>query len=130
VLPLLCDLSCDRGTPPVIFSTCAATFTTCTLARVHGALIHLKLGLTTAIVISSHDTAREAFTRHHRCLTARAIPRVLVEVCGVAAKLGPAVEDPVRHCSHAPLHPVKPRWLARHNLILAISHFVSQAIGC
>ncbi|GJN16008.1 hypothetical protein PR202_gb02958 [Eleusine coracana subsp. coracana] len=44
------------------------------LARVHGPVMHLKLGLTTAVVISSCDAAREAFTRHDRRLPARAVP--------------------------------------------------------
>lgn len=44
------------------------------LARVHGPVLRLKLGLTTAVVISSRDAAAEAFTRHGRRLAARAIP--------------------------------------------------------
>ena len=44
------------------------------LARVHGPVMRLKLGLTTAVVISSRDAAREAFTRHDRALSARAVP--------------------------------------------------------
>ncbi|KAL6647413.1 hypothetical protein ACP70R_014850 [Stipagrostis hirtigluma subsp. patula] len=44
------------------------------LARVHGPVMRLKLGLTTAVVVSSRDAAREAFTRHDRRLAARAVP--------------------------------------------------------
>ncbi|GJN03732.1 hypothetical protein PR202_ga21208 [Eleusine coracana subsp. coracana] len=42
------------------------------LARIHGPVMRLKLGLTTAVVISSRAAAREAFTRHDRRLAARA----------------------------------------------------------
>ncbi|GJN03725.1 hypothetical protein PR202_ga21201 [Eleusine coracana subsp. coracana] len=44
------------------------------LARVHGPVMLLKMGLTTTVVVSSRDAAREAFTRHDRRLAARAIP--------------------------------------------------------
>jgi len=44
------------------------------LARVHGPVMRLKLGVTTAVVISTRDAAREAFTRQDRRLAARAIP--------------------------------------------------------
>ncbi|WVZ92573.1 hypothetical protein U9M48_038624 [Paspalum notatum var. saurae] len=44
------------------------------LARVHGPVMRLKLGLTTAVVVSSRDAAREAFTRHGRRLAARPVP--------------------------------------------------------
>ncbi|KAL6858799.1 hypothetical protein ACP4OV_017801 [Aristida adscensionis] len=44
------------------------------LARVHGPVMRLRLGLTTAVVVSSRDAAREAFTRHDRRLAARAVP--------------------------------------------------------
>ncbi|KAL6645985.1 hypothetical protein ACP70R_017593 [Stipagrostis hirtigluma subsp. patula] len=44
------------------------------LAKVYGPVMRLKLGLTTAVVISSRDAAREAFTRHDRRLAARAVP--------------------------------------------------------
>jgi cytochrome P450 len=44
------------------------------LARVHGPVMRLKLGMTTAVVISSRDAAREAFTSHDRRLAARAVP--------------------------------------------------------
>ncbi|XP_047066869.1 cytochrome P450 76M5-like [Lolium rigidum] len=44
------------------------------LARVHGPVMTLKLGLTTAVVVSSRDAAEEAFTKHDRRLAARAIP--------------------------------------------------------
>ncbi|GJN16012.1 hypothetical protein PR202_gb02962 [Eleusine coracana subsp. coracana] len=44
------------------------------LARIHGPVMRLKLGLTTAVVISSCDAAREAFMRHDRRLAARAVP--------------------------------------------------------
>ncbi|KAI4973943.1 hypothetical protein ZWY2020_041724 [Hordeum vulgare] len=40
----------------------------------HGPVMTLKLGLTTAVVVSSRDAAREAFTRHDRRLAARAVP--------------------------------------------------------
>uniref|UniRef100_A0ACD6AHR8 Uncharacterized protein n=1 Tax=Avena sativa TaxID=4498 RepID=A0ACD6AHR8_AVESA len=44
------------------------------LARVHGPVMTLKLGLTTAVVVSSCEAAGEAFTKHDRSLAARAIP--------------------------------------------------------
>ncbi|KAK3123621.1 hypothetical protein QOZ80_8AG0633760 [Eleusine coracana subsp. coracana] len=44
------------------------------LARVHGPVMFLKMGLTTTVVISSSDAAREAFTKHDRRLAARAVP--------------------------------------------------------
>ncbi|KAF7045720.1 hypothetical protein CFC21_054800 [Triticum aestivum] len=44
------------------------------LARAHGPVMTLRLGLTTAVVVSSRDAAREAFTRHDRRLAARAVP--------------------------------------------------------
>ncbi|CAM0912371.1 unnamed protein product [Alopecurus aequalis] len=44
------------------------------LARVHGPVMTLKLGLTTAVVVSSRDAAGEAFSKHDRRLAARAIP--------------------------------------------------------
>ncbi|GJN16002.1 hypothetical protein PR202_gb02952 [Eleusine coracana subsp. coracana] len=44
------------------------------LARVHGPVMRLKLGITTAVIISSRDAVREAFTRHDRRLAARAVP--------------------------------------------------------
>ncbi|RCV31432.1 hypothetical protein SETIT_6G176700v2 [Setaria italica] len=44
------------------------------LARVHGPVMRLKLGLTTAVVVSSRGAAREAFARHDRRLAARAVP--------------------------------------------------------
>ncbi|CAL4960556.1 unnamed protein product [Urochloa decumbens] len=44
------------------------------LARAHGPVMRLRLGLTTAIVISSRDAAREAFTKHDRRLSSRAVP--------------------------------------------------------
>nr|CAB3483195.1 unnamed protein product [Digitaria exilis] len=44
------------------------------LARIHGPVMSLKMGLTTAVVVSSRDAAREAFTRHDRRLAARAVP--------------------------------------------------------
>ncbi|CAO2188526.1 unnamed protein product [Urochloa humidicola] len=45
------------------------------LAVSHGApVMRLKLGLTTAVVVSSRATAREAFARHDRRLAARAVP--------------------------------------------------------
>ena len=47
------------------------------LARVHGPVMRLRLGLTTAVVVSSRDAAREAFTRHDRALSARTVPDAL-----------------------------------------------------
>uniref|UniRef100_A0A0D9X4S8 Cytochrome P450 n=1 Tax=Leersia perrieri TaxID=77586 RepID=A0A0D9X4S8_9ORYZ len=47
------------------------------LARRHGAVMSLKLGLTTTIVISSRDAVREAFTSHDRRLAARPVPDAL-----------------------------------------------------
>ncbi|CAL5005817.1 unnamed protein product [Urochloa decumbens] len=45
------------------------------LARVHGApVMRLKLGLTTAVVVSSRAAAAEAYARHDRRLAARAVP--------------------------------------------------------
>ncbi|CAL5001707.1 unnamed protein product [Urochloa decumbens] len=45
------------------------------LALSHGApVMRLKLGLTTAVVVSSRAAAAEAFTRHDRRLAARAVP--------------------------------------------------------
>ncbi|GJN03724.1 hypothetical protein PR202_ga21200 [Eleusine coracana subsp. coracana] len=43
------------------------------LARIHGPVMFLKMGLTTTVVISSRDAAREAFTRHDRRLAARTV---------------------------------------------------------
>ncbi|CAO2206972.1 unnamed protein product [Urochloa humidicola] len=45
-----------------------------TLARAHGPVMHLELGLAAAVVVSSRDAAAEAFTRHDRSLAARAVP--------------------------------------------------------
>jgi len=44
------------------------------LARVHGPVMKLKLGLVTIVVVSSRDAAREAYTRYDRHLAARAVP--------------------------------------------------------
>ncbi|KAL6858796.1 hypothetical protein ACP4OV_017798 [Aristida adscensionis] len=44
------------------------------LAHAHGPVMRLRLGLTTAVVVSSPDAAREAFTKHDRRLAARAVP--------------------------------------------------------
>ncbi|GJN03727.1 hypothetical protein PR202_ga21203 [Eleusine coracana subsp. coracana] len=44
------------------------------LARVHGPVILLKMGITTTVVVSSGDAAREAFTRHDRRLATRTVP--------------------------------------------------------
>ncbi|KAL5219884.1 hypothetical protein ABZP36_024597 [Zizania latifolia] len=44
------------------------------LARVHGPVMMLKLGLTTAVVLSSRDAAREAFTKQDRRIAARPVP--------------------------------------------------------
>ncbi|KAL6645980.1 hypothetical protein ACP70R_017588 [Stipagrostis hirtigluma subsp. patula] len=40
----------------------------------HGPVMRLTLGLTTAVVVSSRDAAREAFTKHDRRLAAHAVP--------------------------------------------------------
>ncbi|XBH60081.1 hypothetical protein VPH35_114725 [Triticum aestivum] len=44
------------------------------LARAHGRVMKLKLGLVTTVVVSSRDAAREAYTRYDRQLAARAVP--------------------------------------------------------
>ncbi|RLN04718.1 Cytochrome P450 76C4 [Panicum miliaceum] len=44
------------------------------LARAHGPVMRLRLGLTTAVVVSSRDAARGAFATHDRRLAARAVP--------------------------------------------------------
>ncbi|KAL5212646.1 hypothetical protein ABZP36_023493 [Zizania latifolia] len=44
------------------------------LASAHGGVMMLKMGLRTAVVISSSDAAREAYTKHDRRLAARAVP--------------------------------------------------------
>uniref|UniRef100_A0ACD5TRG0 Uncharacterized protein n=1 Tax=Avena sativa TaxID=4498 RepID=A0ACD5TRG0_AVESA len=44
------------------------------LAGTHGPVMMLKLGLTTAVVVSSRDAAKEAYTKHDRHLDARAVP--------------------------------------------------------
>jgi len=44
------------------------------LSRAHGPVMRLQLGLTTAVVVSSRDAAREAFAKHDRRLAARAVP--------------------------------------------------------
>ncbi|XP_037480934.1 cytochrome P450 76M5-like [Triticum dicoccoides] len=44
------------------------------LARAYGPVMTLKLGLTTAVIVSSRDAAWEAFAKHDRRLAARAIP--------------------------------------------------------
>ncbi|KAL6659697.1 hypothetical protein ACP70R_002526 [Stipagrostis hirtigluma subsp. patula] len=44
------------------------------LARSHGPVMCLEMGLTTAVVVSSRDAAREAFTKHDRRLAARNVP--------------------------------------------------------
>ena len=45
------------------------------LARAHGPVMRLRLGLTTAVVVSSRDAAREAFTTHdHGRLAWHAVP--------------------------------------------------------
>uniref|UniRef100_A0A0D9X8P7 Uncharacterized protein n=1 Tax=Leersia perrieri TaxID=77586 RepID=A0A0D9X8P7_9ORYZ len=43
------------------------------LARTYGPVMTLKMGLTTTVVISSSDAAREAFTKHDRHLAARTV---------------------------------------------------------
>ncbi|XP_040377310.1 oryzalexin E synthase-like [Oryza brachyantha] len=44
------------------------------LARVHGPVMTLKLGLTTAVVVSSRDAARVAYEKHDQRHAARAVP--------------------------------------------------------
>ncbi|KAF0898000.1 hypothetical protein E2562_001685 [Oryza meyeriana var. granulata] len=44
------------------------------LAGEYGPVMKLKLGVVTAVVVSSPDAAREAFTKHDRRLAARTIP--------------------------------------------------------
>ncbi|RCV43364.1 hypothetical protein SETIT_9G288700v2 [Setaria italica] len=46
------------------------------LARTHGPVMYLRLGLTDAVVVSSRDAASEAFMRHDRRLAGRAIPDI------------------------------------------------------
>uniref|UniRef100_A0A0E0JK66 Cytochrome P450 n=1 Tax=Oryza punctata TaxID=4537 RepID=A0A0E0JK66_ORYPU len=65
-LPLIGNLLSLRG--GVIHDKLAA------LARVYGPVMMIKLGLNDAVIISSRDAAREAFTRYDRHLAARAIP--------------------------------------------------------
>ncbi|KAM3207400.1 hypothetical protein ACQJBY_062561 [Aegilops geniculata] len=65
-LPVIGTLLCLRGGN--LHHTLAR------LARAHGPVMTLRLGLTTAVVVSSRDAAREAFTRHDRRLAARAVP--------------------------------------------------------
>ncbi|XP_048541481.1 cytochrome P450 76M5-like [Triticum urartu] len=65
-LPVIGNLLCLRGGN--LHHTLAR------LARAHGPVMTLRLGLTTAVVVSSRDVAREAFTRHDRRLAARAVP--------------------------------------------------------
>ncbi|EAY74547.1 hypothetical protein OsI_02439 [Oryza sativa Indica Group] len=65
-LPLIGNLLDLRG--GVIHDKLAA------LARVYGPVMMIKLGLNDAVIISSRDAAREAFTRYDRHLAARAIP--------------------------------------------------------
>uniref|UniRef100_A0A0E0K1E2 Cytochrome P450 n=1 Tax=Oryza punctata TaxID=4537 RepID=A0A0E0K1E2_ORYPU len=64
-LPLIGNLLSLRG---VLHQRLAS------LARVHGPVMALRLGLTTAVVVSSRDAAAEAFTKHDRRLAARVIP--------------------------------------------------------
>lgn len=46
------------------------------LARTHGPVMRLRLGLATAVVVSTRDAARDAFTRHDRRIAARTVPDV------------------------------------------------------
>ncbi|KAF2945430.1 hypothetical protein DAI22_02g216100 [Oryza sativa Japonica Group] len=64
-LPLIGNLLCLGG----IFHQTLAK-----LARVHGPVMTLKLGLTTAVVVSSAEAAREAYTKHDQRLAARPVP--------------------------------------------------------
>uniref|UniRef100_J3MTN4 Uncharacterized protein n=2 Tax=Oryza brachyantha TaxID=4533 RepID=J3MTN4_ORYBR len=63
-LPFIGNLHNLRGhRPPTLAS----------LARIYGPVMMLKMGLTTTVVISSGDAAREAFTKHDRHLAARTV---------------------------------------------------------
>uniref|UniRef100_A0A0D3F6M5 Cytochrome P450 n=1 Tax=Oryza barthii TaxID=65489 RepID=A0A0D3F6M5_9ORYZ len=53
------------------------------LARVHGPVMTLKLGLATNVVISSREAAIEAYTKYDRHLAARATPDTF-RACGFA----------------------------------------------
>ncbi|KAF0906462.1 hypothetical protein E2562_011456 [Oryza meyeriana var. granulata] len=55
------------------------------LARVYGPVMTIKLGLNNAVVISSRDAAREAFTKHDRRLAARMTPDTF-RACGFAER--------------------------------------------
>uniref|UniRef100_A0A0E0LRP3 Cytochrome P450 n=1 Tax=Oryza punctata TaxID=4537 RepID=A0A0E0LRP3_ORYPU len=69
-LPLIGNLLSLRG---VFFHHTLAS-----LARRHGPVMMLKLGLTTTVVVvSSRDAASEAFTKHDRRLAARPVPDAL-----------------------------------------------------
>ncbi|WVZ92571.1 hypothetical protein U9M48_038622 [Paspalum notatum var. saurae] len=69
-LPLVGNLLDLRGGGGNLHHTLAR------LARAHGPVMRLRLGLTTAVVVSSRDAAREAFTKHDRSLSARAVPDI------------------------------------------------------
>ncbi|CAL4946654.1 unnamed protein product [Urochloa decumbens] len=66
-LPLIGNLLDLRGGNPL-------HHTLSRLARAHGPVMRLRLGLTTTVVISSRNAAREAFTKHDRHLSSRAVP--------------------------------------------------------
>ncbi|CAO2202173.1 unnamed protein product [Urochloa humidicola] len=67
-LPLIGNLLDLRGGNGNLHHTLAR------LARAHGPVMRLELGLAAAVVISSRAAAAEAFTRHDRRLAARAVP--------------------------------------------------------
>ncbi|KAL5207778.1 hypothetical protein ABZP36_032213 [Zizania latifolia] len=53
------------------------------LARIYGRVMSLKLGFVNAVVVSSREAAKEAFTMHDRRLAARLIPDTF-RACGFA----------------------------------------------
>ncbi|KAG2584400.1 hypothetical protein PVAP13_6KG298600 [Panicum virgatum] len=64
-LPLISNLLDLRGHLHLVLAR---------LTRAHGPVMLLRLGLTTAVVISSRNAAREAFAKHDRRLAARVVP--------------------------------------------------------
>ncbi|GJN03737.1 hypothetical protein PR202_ga21213 [Eleusine coracana subsp. coracana] len=90
------------------------------LARVHGPVMRLKLGITTAVIISSRDAARQAFTRHDRRLAARAVPDATRALGSSERSMvwlpssDPQWKTPARPRDLSPLHPARPRRGPRH----------------
>uniref|UniRef100_A0A0D9VHC5 Cytochrome P450 n=1 Tax=Leersia perrieri TaxID=77586 RepID=A0A0D9VHC5_9ORYZ len=64
-LPLIGNLHCLGGT---------FHHTLAKLARAHGPVMTLRLGLPTAVIISSRDAAAEAYTKYDQRLAARPVP--------------------------------------------------------